>query len=525
MISREEALVKFQEIIGTKPEFAQILKSQFVDHLSVFQSWALRQSLFAVERSFQEFFLSTALNRASILAGAEDREYVPRMPTPATGKIQIENKGVSEVYIPANQSFQANSGRYYTLSSGVSIPAGDTAVDLSVTQKHQEIQMQTVTEEIAFMELLFDVNKTRQISNIHVYVDVGDGNGLEQWIYTRRFMNSNNTSKIFDIFYSYLDQIGIRFGNGIFGVIPPAGATIEIHLSVTEGNTTLLSGQRLQPVGTLIDDDGSPADVVITVTDTIANGVGPEETESIRRNAHYAPIYNDSLVWAEDFKFFIQRHFPTILWLSVWGEQEMEAEAGYLDLDFVNKIFVSAYRTESDFVWRGAWTFGEDYVVDDVVTYGYVPVKWKCLSVHTSEIENPPSNENEAWERFSYPLETEIPAKLGELRLLNKTIQWVDPVYSTFSLTITGALNPVFNIGEIQAEIRDLLQSNYGKDSLTRKHAAHMKDFYDLINDTGHFRDERAWFNIVGFGTFGETLLSEMVYIDMDATTVNLDAF
>lgn len=129
------------------------------------------------------------------------------------------------------------------------------------------------------------------------------------------------------------------------------------------------------------------------------------------------------------------------------------------------------------------------------------------------------------WERFHYPLETQIPEKLGELRLLNKSIHWIDPVYSQFALTITGAVNPISNIGNIQTEIRNLLDQYYGKDAPARRSHAHMKDFYDLINETGHFRDDKAWFNIVGTGMFGETLLSEMVYIDMAATTVNLDAY
>jgi hypothetical protein len=59
MISKEEALQQFKNIIGSKDAYAQLLKGQFIDHLSIFQAWALRQGLFSVERAIQEFFLST----------------------------------------------------------------------------------------------------------------------------------------------------------------------------------------------------------------------------------------------------------------------------------------------------------------------------------------------------------------------------------------------------------------------------------------------------------------------------------
>jgi hypothetical protein len=306
-------------------------------------------------------------------------------------------------------------------------------------------------------------------------------------------------------------------------MIPPVGSVIRVSLKLTSGEVTRLSGQQLYIVGTLLDDAGAPASLTITITETISNGAAPEDTESIRRNAHYSPVYNDSLVWAEDYKFFIMRHFPTIVWLNVWGEQEQEQEVGHMDVDFINKIYVSAHRPELSFTRRGEWAENETYETGDVVTYGPASQKWICSMPHLAA--DPPVTHSTYWNTFAYPLATEIPAKLAELHLMNREIEWVDPYYSTFSLTITGEVRPVSDIGTVQAEIRNLLNVHYGRDSENRRARVHINDIYDLINDTGHFADERAWFNVTASGSFEDFLLAEMVAIDDDATTINLDYF
>lgn len=517
MISKQEALEKFKEIIGDKESYRLLLQGQFIDHLSIFQSWALRQSLWEIERNLQEYFLSSALNRSSIVAHAQDREYIPRMATPATGKIQITNNGSAYVAIPALTAFQGNQLRY-SLDDAIVVPAGDTVEDLSVSQTEEEIITSTVAEETAFLEILFDAEKTAQIHDISVYVDLGDGVGPELWTLARRFMNSDGDAHVYDTFYTFTEQFGIRFGNGTFGLKPPVDAVISAHLWLTSGDTVLLSGQRMQHIGTLLDNIGQSADLVTIVTQTIDGGAEPENTESIRQNAHYSPIYNDSLVWAEDFKFFIRRHFPNVIFLNVWGEQEQEVEAGHPDLDFINRIYISAYQEEADHVWRGAWAVGTEYAVDDVVFNA--EGKWKCRIAHTA-VDSPTAGYAN-WAPFQYPLELAIPSKLNELILLNKKITWVDPIYSTFSLAITGGLPRTKRVGEITAEIRNILEAAYGKDSQGRLDNSFKNDFYRLISETKHFTDTDAWFQIVASGAFEETSLAEFNVIDMDATTINL---
>ena len=71
MIAKEEAITRFKEIVGAKGDLGQLADSQFIEHLAIFASWALRQAIFYTERKHQEGFRSTATNKSSILAHVE----------------------------------------------------------------------------------------------------------------------------------------------------------------------------------------------------------------------------------------------------------------------------------------------------------------------------------------------------------------------------------------------------------------------------------------------------------------------
>jgi len=149
MLSNDEAVARFKEILSSK-EGWQILKdSQFVSHLATFMAWALKSAQYDSERALQEFFLSTALNRSSISARAEDKGYLPRLPVPSSGGIRIKNSGVNQVEIPALQTFQSNKGIPYLIKYPVVIPSGGT-FDTTVYQLSIVTIVRTVSEVTPF---------------------------------------------------------------------------------------------------------------------------------------------------------------------------------------------------------------------------------------------------------------------------------------------------------------------------------------------------------------------------------------
>ena len=464
MITKEEAIQKFKDILLVKPAWRTLSKSQFVNHLAIFMSWALREALWKIERTFQEYFLSTALNEASVLAHVEDREYLPRKRTPSSGSGTITNNGANTVYLPVYQPFSSDADIDYVIDRALTLSPGQAAAVEFMQMAKQEI-IHTVTEEKPFYEILFEKELTDKIHDLTVQVDLGYG--YEDWDCARLFQNAYEGDHIYDEFYTHAGLTGIRFGNDYIGTILPVGTSVKIVLWTTDGETSLAEGQSLYPVGEILVSLGQEADIAAITTDAITDGQEKESVSEMRQNLHYWPIYNEKLVWRDDYVFFIKRSVADILWIKVWGEEEAEAIHGPR-FEFINKIFVSAYA------------------------------------------EDRPN------------LETEVMAALADVNILNRKFEWTAPVFSTFRLAISGKVSRTAVISDVQAAIIEALTENYGKDSTDRLSEVLVKDFYRIINATGYFAASGAYFEVSHTGTIEPTDLNEMVHIDMDATTITL---
>ena len=464
MITKEEAIQKFKDILLVKQAWRTLSKSQFVNHLAVFTSWALREALWKIERTFQEYFLSTALNEASVLAHVEDREYLPRKRTPSSGSGTITNNGAGIVYLPVYQSLSSDADLDYVIDRALTLSPGQTATVEFMQMAKQEI-IHTVTEEKPFYEILFEKELTDKIHDITVQVN--EGYGYEAWECARLFQNANKDDHVYDEFYTHAGLTGVRFGNDYIGTILPVGTSVKIELWITDGETYLAEAQPLYPVGEVFDSLGQEASLAALTTEAVTDGQDKESVSEMRQNLQYWPIYNEKLVWRDDYIFFIKRAVSDILWIKVWGEEEAEAIHGPR-FEFINKIFVSAYA------------------------------------------EDRPN------------LETEVMSALADVHILNRKFEWTAPIFSTFHLTITGKVVRTAIISDVQAAIIEALADNYGKDSPDRMSEVLVKDFYRIINATGFFAATAAYFEVSHAGTIEPTELNEMVHIDMDATTITL---
>jgi hypothetical protein len=462
MISKDEAIAQFKSLLGPKGSWAQIADSQFVHHMAVFSSWALRQALWKIERSYQEFFRSTAATRPSILAHVEDENYIPLRAVPSSGSCVVTNNGISGIEISARHPFESSSQIMYSCDDPISLGPGESGT-YSFSQMTQTSYNHTVTEEKAFFEIFFDKGLSEKICGIDVYVDG------EKWELATKFQNVSPEDKVYDEFYSHTDQAGIRFGNGIFGKIPDVGSVVTVKLFITDGDTYLAGDQSLDIIGEVIGLDGNPVDVSVRTSGEISGGSAMEDKESIRRNLQYWPIYNQQLVWDEDYKYYLRRNFPNLTWINVWGEKEAEQQAGSMSLDFINTIFVSAYESG-----------GADVSADIIESLEQVAAK------------------------------------------LNRRFQWVAPVPVTFSVAVTGKVTKARNLAEVSLAIESILESNYGPDSSSRKNEVYINDIYQLIDSTGYFSGAGERFSVVTSGDTEADLLEDFVAIDMAATSISI---
>ena len=305
------------------------------------------------------------------------------------------------------------------------------------------------------------------VAGFDVFVD--EGYGFEQYQCARLFQNAGSDSRVYDEFYTHTEQIGIRFGNGMFGRIPTIDTNIRLDVFKTKGDIFLSNGQELFPTHDIFDSNREIAQIEIHVSTAVSGGSPPEGTEEIRKNLHYWPTYNEKLVWSDDYIYFLKRRFPQIIFAKAWGEEEAEAMAGSPRFDFINRIFICAYAE------------------------GYGDLESDCIEA------------------------------LSDVPLLNRKFTWQDPVHVEFTIVVTGKVLKSVVLSDVETAIKDILTLYYGQNSTSRKSEVFLSEIYDSIQKTGYFvASSGAKFTATIAGQYEPSFLYEMVSIDIDSSTFNL---
>ena len=506
---------KYQALVRQQESWKGLEDSQFIRHVGLHLAWAIEDANMKVQRAYQEAFVDTALNRPSVLALGEGADYVPNKPTPSSGTVTISNRG-SEwplAALPAGTVLMSDSSRQYVTGEAVpEIPVGGSA-EVPVTQRSYasyvfkvEADDPSLSEDErdtseyersgvakAWYEVLLPRDVTPNVESLAVSVDTGDGTGAHRWSRDRLFTNSYADSLVYDEFYHFTDQLGVRFGNGTFGLIPPDGSVITVAASLTDGDTTLLAGQTLYPSGTrydasgneiafdVLDTAGNLADVDIAVSGTIKGGTSQEDTETMRRNVHYARVFNDRLVWAEDFVYYARRSCPDINWGKCWGEETAEEMWGF-NVEHINRV-------------------------------------WLCA--HSST-------------RTDAELSEACMAALAKVPALNRHYVWHSPEICYFTVAVKGVILQDVAMADVVAAVRAFFEEGYGENSTGRRDSVRIHEMYDGVYETGYFRHGTgAWFelSLTGFpSSKDETVLItepefvyQMVCVDMDASTFEFE--
>ncbi|EII3125326.1 lipopolysaccharide biosynthesis protein BplA [Vibrio parahaemolyticus] len=457
--NKAEARASFTDIIRKKPVLEPLADSQVMQGINTFQNLALEYAVHKLERASQEGYLSTAYNRGSILALAEDRQYLPRKAAPSRGQIRILNKQNRDRSVMAYFPIVSEDQVYYMVNESVRVAAGGEVVVDGCQVKRHELSF-LVEKEQPFLEFEFGREISVSLHKFRVFIDMGDG--YEEWQPTSRFRNAR-ADKVFDEFYSHTDQVGIRFGNNIFGLIPSKDAKIKVELWLTEGDTKLMPSQPLTPV------DDNAEEIEFETATVFTGGAAREETDELRRNALYYPLYDDNHVWDDDYLFFIKQHFPEVIWGNVWGEAEQEKMDGELKMENVNKIFLCVYAPDNANI----------------------------------------GNEIEAYMKEHIPQ-------------FNRRYQNVPVEAHAFTAKISGNILRNVTLTDAKKLISDTLWNSYGKDATKRKAKALKRDLYRLMNNLNIFESEDD-IEIEVLGQAEPENLKQMIYIDLDASMTMLD--
>lgn len=466
MILSDKVANKLKALLSNIDSWKDLTNSQFIEHLAIYIGWTVEDAAFKIERARQEAFIGTALNRSSLVAHAEDREYLPRKPKPSSGQVYFINAGDNPITLLRGREFISDAQLPYSLDNKTIIPARSKVL-AGVTQYGKTSILHTITEEKPFYEILIDREMTPKVMELEVWVDEGKGEGFVKWEYSRLLTNAYRDSLVWDEFYHVSDQIGIRFGNATFGKIPPLDATVRIDLKYTEGNTLLLERQYLFPIDEILDDIGVAANMQIEVAATVQNGASQEPTEEMRRNLHYWSVYNERLIWDNDYTYFLRRRFPEIVFCKAWGEEEAERLWG-IKIEHINRIWICAYAPRAG-------------------------------------------------------LEADVMKAIMDVPMMCRNFKWYEPEHLTFTLKLTGRVLSDKVLLEVLEDVQAALENAYGKNSLCRRDEVLLSELYECIYSTGHFEKETgAWFEAIPQGAYKATYLYQMVSFDWQNSEIDI---
>jgi hypothetical protein len=479
LVSISDLLDRFNAILSENKWWARFVNTQFVQMMTVFAAQVIYTAETFASRALTEGFLSSATNRTSILAMAEDRGYVGRFVEPSSGTISIKNKTEKDISLPPGAEVLASDQTAITIVSAIKIPAGETVTQIPVMQRELVSISYDIDSEVEFKTVYLPREITAEVSGLDVYVITGEGSNQQKnkWTYNPLFRMSRSDSKHYVMVYKSTEQLGIRFGDGSMGKMPPAGCSVRIDVWASSGDYTLAEGQKLEAAGNI----ATYKDSLELITDSvISGGSGTESTEITRNRAMYYVAYDEQVVWGGDYRHFIEGRIGNIAWLNVWGEAKQEELTGF-DVRNINRIFFSGHK---------------------------VGITQAQLEEHIlAELETVP---NELCKHFEYVAINEMP----------------------FTINFVGVLKKDEIIEDAEAEIKAVLEEKFGRDSSYFKGklenendkqqgraAVEIKEIWSAIESLSLF----VSYDIEAIGKQEAVAYNDFVYMDVEGSSISID--
>lgn len=214
-----------------------------------------------------------------------------------TTTIKVENNSTCNIVV-------ANGNKRYTLPYDVDSGVSSFILPLrQFKETIQEYQIDSDTQEFQFVTL--DVPITGELASIQVEIQDPGSSGYVTWTEFDSLFLMSSTDKGF---VSRRTDSGRRltFGNGLIGVQPTPGSTVQVTVQTTEGAdgnviaASIRSGQRIY-VQTL---SGSNQVVSYEVTNPSPafGGIDEESLEEIRKNSIANISTLERLVTENDYK-------------------------------------------------------------------------------------------------------------------------------------------------------------------------------------------------------------------------------
>lgn len=473
-MSITELLEKFNTRLSENTWWSRFVNSQFIQMMAVLGGQVIYIAQTYASRALTEGFISTATRRASILAAAEDRGYVGSFVEAATGTVSIKNTTDSTITLPSGAELLAKDQTPLILVSSVEIAPGETVSGQEVKQYEAVSVTFDIETEAAFLTLLLSRDITAEAAEVSVVV-IDDEEVT--WTYNPLFRMSRSDSQHYTLVYKPTEQLGVRFGDGSMGKIPPEGSQVRIDIMASLGDYTLAQGQLLEAAGNIAKFVDS---LVITTDSIITGGGGMESTEETRNRAQYYVPFDEQVVWGGDYRHFVQGVVKGTSWLNVWGEAVQEKISGF-SVRNINRIFFCGHKPGSTQTQLSA---------EILAALASVP--------------------NELNKNFEYVATNEQPFTINFTGKVKKSVLIVDATKALKSALET-------NFGQDSKSFSKLLQSE--EDDSQQVYAqVKVKDIWRVVESLGIFMS----YDVKLVNMTEAVLMNDFVYLDVDSSSFSI---
>lgn len=235
------------------------------------------------DRTATEAYLSTATQRRSILALAEMLDYTVTNNVPATAEVTFTVS--ADITVPAGTQVQT--------SNRAAIEAGEDPVIFEVVEDTlvtapsgpvTVVEGQTITDEaVANSDGSVDQEFTLfrfPVIDGSVKVFVDEGGGAVEWTEFDHLIDAANVSEAYEVSFDEDGAASVRFGDGVNGRVPSAGAAITATYRIGGG----IRG-NVGP-GTIVElVDIVAGATEVTNANAASGGADAESNDQIRVNA------------------------------------------------------------------------------------------------------------------------------------------------------------------------------------------------------------------------------------------------
>lgn len=272
-----------------------------------------------IDRTANESFLETAIQRKSLIDIAQSYGYIPAGYRQAFVDLTFTNTSSTTITLGQGTVVSADitigdvvQTVYFTTQADVIVPASGQEV-VSAVEGRSIQRISTSTNSFGELlgtssglpEQMFELSQVSVVDgSVQVYVQ--DGASYSKWTQVQHIMDYNPTDLVYTVTTDENNVVSINFGDGISGAIPTLLSEIRAEYTIGSGslgNVPASTLTTIEYIPGLSESQTTAVQSVISVDnlDAAIGGADPETNDQIRISAPASLRSGNRAVTLKDF--------------------------------------------------------------------------------------------------------------------------------------------------------------------------------------------------------------------------------